>query len=109
MALFGQSQTIGLSFSIYLLIGAAFDRAVVNDAEHKARGWANYFAENLPGLPQLIETGKATSEQLAIIITGNGAEYADTLDALRDVSITGILNKPFDPVELLSRLDKLAA
>lgn len=44
-----------------------------------------------------------------IIITGNGAEYADTLDALRDVAITGILNKPFDPVDLLSRLDKLAA
>ncbi len=44
-----------------------------------------------------------------IIITGNGAEYADTLDALRDVTITGILNKPFDPMELLERLDKLAA
>ena len=44
-----------------------------------------------------------------IIITGNGAAYADTLDALRDVAITGILNKPFDPVDLLSRLDKLAA
>ena len=44
-----------------------------------------------------------------IIITGNGAEYADTLDALRDVAVTGILNKPFDPVDLLARLDKLAA
>lgn len=60
-------MTIGLGFSIYLLIGAAFDRAIEKDAENKARGWANYFAENLPGLPQLIETGKATPEQLAIL------------------------------------------
>ncbi len=58
---------VGLGFSIYLLIGAAFDRAIEKDAETKARGWANYFAETLPGLPQLIETGKTTPEQLAII------------------------------------------
>ena len=58
---------LGLGFSIYLLIGAAFDRAVEKDAENKARGWANYFVETLPGLPQLIETGAATPEQLAII------------------------------------------
>jgi len=44
-----------------------------------------------------------------IIITGNGAEYASTFDAIKDVAITGILNKPFDPMSLLSRLEKLAA
>jgi CheY-like chemotaxis protein len=44
-----------------------------------------------------------------IIITGNSAEYHDTLEALRDVCVTGILNKPFDPVVLLERLDRLAA
>jgi CheY-like chemotaxis protein len=44
-----------------------------------------------------------------IIITGSGAQYHDTLDALRDVCVTGILNKPFDPWELLDRLDRLAA
>jgi DNA-binding response OmpR family regulator len=30
-------------------------------------------------------------------------------NSLRDVGITGILNKPFDPVELLTRLPQLAA
>lgn len=30
-------------------------------------------------------------------------------DALRDVGITGILNKPFDPLDLLNRLPQLAA
>ena len=60
-------MTIALGFSIYLLIGAAFDRAIERDAENKARGWAAYFAETLPALPQLIETGKATPEQFAII------------------------------------------
>ena len=44
-----------------------------------------------------------------IIITGNGAEYASTFDAIRDVTITGILNKPFDPMSLLDRLENLAA
>ncbi len=44
-----------------------------------------------------------------IIITGSGAEYHDTLEAMRDVAITGILNKPFDPMSLLDRLDYLVA
>ena len=44
-----------------------------------------------------------------IIITGNGAEYASTFDAIKDVAITGILNKPFDPMSLLDRLETLAA
>ena len=59
--------TVALGFSIYLSIGAAFDRAIEKDAENKARGWADYFAENIPGLPDLIATGKATPEQLALI------------------------------------------
>jgi len=59
--------TIGLGFFIYLLIGAAFDRAIEKDAENKARGWAAYFTENIPRLPDLIESGKATPEQLALI------------------------------------------
>ena len=44
-----------------------------------------------------------------IIITGSGADYHDTLEAMRDVAITGILNKPFDPMSLLDRLDHLVA
>jgi hypothetical protein len=31
------------------------------------------------------------------------------VEAMRDVAITGILNKPFDPMVLLNRLDHLVA
>jgi CheY-like chemotaxis protein len=44
-----------------------------------------------------------------IIITASGSDYHDTLEAMRDVAITGILNKPFDPMVLLNRLDHLVA
>lgn len=44
-----------------------------------------------------------------IIITGHADEHESTLDAMRDVSITGVLNKPFDPADLLDRLKVLAA
>lgn len=55
---------------------------------------------------QLKEAGRTVT---TIIITGNGAEYASTFDAIKDVAISGILNKPFDPMLLLGRLDNLAA
>lgn len=45
----------------------------------------------------------------AIIVTKPGLQGGDALDALRDVAVTGILNKPFDPMILLQRLDFLAA
>ncbi len=45
----------------------------------------------------------------AIIVTRPGVEGGDTLDALRDIAVTGILNKPFDPMMLLQRLGSLAA
>jgi DNA-binding NtrC family response regulator len=44
-----------------------------------------------------------------IIITASGPQYRDTVEAMRDVAITGILNKPFDPMSLLGRLEQLAA
>ncbi|MDH3740587.1 MAG: response regulator [Hyphomicrobiales bacterium] len=44
-----------------------------------------------------------------IIITGQDDEHADTLQAIKDVKVTGILNKPFDPAILLDQLKKLAA
>lgn len=44
-----------------------------------------------------------------IIITGHASEHADTLHAMRDVSVTGVLNKPFDPSVLLDQLNELAA
>lgn len=55
---------------------------------------------------QLKEAGRTVK---TIIIAGNGAEYASTLEAIKDVAITGILNKPFDAMSLLDRLDDLAA
>ncbi len=44
-----------------------------------------------------------------IIITGHAGEHSDTLQAIRDVTVTGILNKPFDPGVLLDQLKQLAA
>ncbi|NJM30910.1 MAG: response regulator [Rhizobiales bacterium] len=44
-----------------------------------------------------------------IIITANAAEYGESLTALDDIAATGILNKPFDPGQLLDRLHELAA
>lgn len=45
----------------------------------------------------------------AIIITRLGEGGGDAFEALRDVAVTGILNKPFDPLLLLGRLETLAA
>ncbi len=44
-----------------------------------------------------------------VIISGNAAEYSKELALFDDVVVTGILNKPFDPLLLLERLEKLAA
>jgi len=45
----------------------------------------------------------------AILLTKPGQQGGDAHEALRDVAVTGILNKPFDPLQLLQRLDFLAA
>jgi two-component system response regulator HydG len=45
----------------------------------------------------------------SIIVTRAAHQGEDALSALRDVAVTGILNKPFDPLQLLMRLDSLAA
>lgn len=44
-----------------------------------------------------------------IIVTPSTGDASEGYDALRDLSVTGILNKPFDPLDLLSRLEILAA
>ena len=54
------------------------------------------------------EIRKSGRRTPSIIITASGPEYQDTLAAMRDVAVTGILNKPFDPVSLLDRLEQLA-
>lgn len=45
----------------------------------------------------------------AIIITPPGQHGGDAYHALRDVTVTGILTKPFDPLSLIGRLNILAA
>ena len=44
-----------------------------------------------------------------IIITGHAAEHSESLDSMRDMAITGVLNKPFDPSVLLEKLSEIAA
>ena len=52
---------------------------------------------------------KADKAVPTVIITRHAGQHSDTLHAIRDVSVTGILNKPFDPGVLLDRLKELAA
>lgn len=44
-----------------------------------------------------------------IIVTSPSENQETDFDSWRDVAVTGILNKPFDPQELLLRLDTLIA
>lgn len=44
-----------------------------------------------------------------VIITGHAAQHAQSLTAMQDMDVTGILNKPFDPSVLLSKLEEMAA
>lgn len=63
----------------------------------------------IDGVGVYSELRKAGRAAPTIIITASGPHYHDTVEAMRDVAITGILNKPFDPVALLDRLDRLSA
>jgi two-component system, NtrC family, response regulator HydG len=49
------------------------------------------------------------SHQPTIIVTPQSPKAEIGHEALRDMTVTGILNKPFDPMDLLDRLDTLAA
>ena len=51
---------------------------------------------------------KAAS-QPTIIVTPQSSQAHIGYEALRDMAVTGILNKPFDPMDLLDRLEILAA
>ena len=63
----------------------------------------------IDGVEVFTELKKSGREAPAIIITATGPEYHDTVEAMQDVHVTGILNKPFDPMLLLDRLEGLAA
>ncbi len=42
-----------------------------------------------------------------IIVTGYAVEEKDSIDALRSMSVTGCLVKPFDPTELLAAIEAM--
>jgi two-component system, NtrC family, response regulator HydG len=44
-----------------------------------------------------------------IIVTPRSENAEEGFESLRDLTVTGILNKPFDPMDLLARLETLAA
>jgi two-component system, NtrC family, response regulator HydG len=52
---------------------------------------------------------KAGHLPTTIIVTPPSGGLIEGREALRDLTVTGILNKPFDPLDLLSRLESLAA
>lgn len=62
--------------------------------------------ESIEVYSSLREAGLAVP---TVIVTPEAEDHGDTLKAIGDVTVTGILNKPFDPLQLLERLDKLAA
>ncbi len=52
---------------------------------------------------------RKAAAQPIIIVTPQSQQTQMGHDALRDLAVTGILNKPFDPMDLLDRLQILAA
>jgi two-component system, NtrC family, response regulator HydG len=52
---------------------------------------------------------KASHLPATIILTPEVNSEGEVPDVMRDLSVTGILNKPFDPMQLISRLEALAA
>jgi two-component system, NtrC family, response regulator HydG len=62
----------------------------------------------IDGFSVYAEMKKAGVCQRTIIMADNSAERVKPHELLSDLSTTGILNKPFDPDELLSQLQRLA-
>ena len=63
----------------------------------------------IDGIEVFTNLKNSASALPTIIITGQEEPNQSTLQAIRQVSVTGILNKPFDPGKLLDRLQELAA
>ncbi len=61
------------------------------------------------GIEVIVELRRRGIAVPTIIISANADEYDNLDQALGDVMVTGIVNKPFDPSLLLDKLDSLSA
>ncbi len=62
----------------------------------------------LSGLEVYLELKKQGRVVPTVIVTGYAAEEAESIDALRAMSVTRCLVKPFDPAELAQELKKMS-
>jgi two-component system response regulator HydG len=62
----------------------------------------------LGGLETYLELKKIGHALPTIIVTAYPEEYADEINQLRSLSVSGILRKPFDPAELLDAVEQLS-
>jgi two-component system response regulator HydG len=62
----------------------------------------------LSGLETYLELKRTGQAIPTLIVTAYPDEYADDVDLLRSLSVSGVLRKPFDPRELLEAVDRLA-
>ncbi|MBN1219607.1 MAG: response regulator [Anaerolineae bacterium] len=61
----------------------------------------------LSGLETYLELKRTGHVVPTLIVTAYLDEYADDVDRLRSLSVSGILRKPFDPGELLKAVERL--
>jgi len=62
----------------------------------------------LSGLETYLELKRIGHAVPTLIVTAYLDEYADDMDRLRSLSISGVLRKPFDPRDLLDAVERLA-
>jgi CheY-like chemotaxis protein len=62
----------------------------------------------LSGLETYLELKRTGHAVPTLIVTAYFDEYADDVDRLRSLSVSGILRKPFDPRDLLNAVERLA-
>jgi DNA-binding response OmpR family regulator len=63
----------------------------------------------LHGLDVYMELKRRGRELPTILVTAYRTEEAKSIDALRSMSVTGCLFKPFEPAELLNAIDEVKA
>ena len=62
----------------------------------------------LNGVEVYLELKRRGAALPTIVVSGQPEEESEDLDTLRDLSVTGVLTKPFDPVHLLKALKWIA-